>query len=677
MAPAPPPPDAASVGGIPAGYGRSCTNCSRAKCRCILRPEGGKCDRCHRLGKDCQQMVTSRKRVAKRTTASRTAQLEEKLDDLVSILRATQQQQHQHQHHQHQQLPQQQQQHQQHQQQQHHHSQHQHPLPHQPQQPPLPHHVNHLQQPHQPPSAPPSMNGVSACDMSSASTASSSCQPYVSRLDSLADAATTSQPRSSSILAQTAPRPLDSDRLPEPTPSEAEVYLIKFRQWLEFFPFMHLPPDVTAEALHREHPFLWLCIMSVTSMSMPQQAAMRERVRQDIAQRMIVNHDRTLEMAQGLTLLIAWATMSAGPGSKPFLTLYTHMCSCIIYELNLTKFPNEEQFATVCFKAWGGRNVPSAKERTMEERRLVLGFWYITSVCSSFLAKMESMSWTQHMQESLEVLENERELPSDETLVAIVKAQLVGDEARKLLICDFVGRDYGRPDPDKAPTYVHKKSLLLQLQKIRDTLPPAAATKAVIQMQLFITETQVQSVGLFGGARIPDAPRIDAMYAGLVAARAWYDVLFSIPLAEFIGMPFSLYVQLAQIHALLYRVTTLDDPAWDKEIVRSTADLGNYLDRTIDLFTKAEALYPLRGGPEDVSIFGKCTKVLRNVRSNWEPAIVQQPMGGLPTPNSQVVPGAAPQPTLLVDHSMMPDQDLSADFGDINWMTQVFGPWEL
>ena len=146
------------------------------------------------------------------------------------------------------------------------------------------------------------MTGVSACE----STASSNCQPYVSRLDSLADAATTSQPRASSILGQTAPRLLDSDRLPEPTPSEAEVYLAKFRQWLEFFPFMHLGPDVTAEALHREHYFLWQCIMSVTSMSMPQQAAMRDRVRQDIAQRMIVNHDRTLEMAQGLILLIAW-----------------------------------------------------------------------------------------------------------------------------------------------------------------------------------------------------------------------------------------------------------------------------------------------------------------------------------------------------------------------------------
>lgn len=74
------------------------------------------------------------------------------------------------------------------------------------------------------------------------------------------------------------------------------------------------------------------------------------------------------------------ATMNSGAGAKPFLTLYTHICSCIIYELNLTRFPNEEHYSTVCFKAWGGKPVPQVKERTMEERRVVLGFWFVTSV---------------------------------------------------------------------------------------------------------------------------------------------------------------------------------------------------------------------------------------------------------------------------------------------------------
>lgn len=81
------------------------------------------------------------------------------------------------------------------------------------------------------------------------------------------------------------------------------------------------------------------------------------------------------------------------------------------------------------------------------------------------------------MQESLEVLESEKEYPSDEILVAMVKLQLIGEEARKLLVCDFVGRDFGRVDPDKPPTYVYKRSLLLQLQKIRDTLPQGVASK--------------------------------------------------------------------------------------------------------------------------------------------------------------------------------------------------------
>ncbi|KAK1705618.1 uncharacterized protein BDZ83DRAFT_543546, partial [Colletotrichum acutatum] len=73
-------------GGIAAPYGRACTNCSRAKCKCILRPVGGACERCHRLGKSCQPSNPIRKR-SKKPPSSRTAQLEEKLDGLVTLLR--------------------------------------------------------------------------------------------------------------------------------------------------------------------------------------------------------------------------------------------------------------------------------------------------------------------------------------------------------------------------------------------------------------------------------------------------------------------------------------------------------------------------------------------------------------------------------------------------------------
>ena len=67
-------------------YGHACAGCSKAKCRCIGRGPGISCERCHRLSKDCQPSGVVRKRLARRP-ANKTARLEEKLDDLVTLLK--------------------------------------------------------------------------------------------------------------------------------------------------------------------------------------------------------------------------------------------------------------------------------------------------------------------------------------------------------------------------------------------------------------------------------------------------------------------------------------------------------------------------------------------------------------------------------------------------------------
>lgn len=238
--------------GVPAGYGRSCTNCSRAKRRCILNPEGGSCEMCSRTGKECVQMETRRVRHARvrRNPTSMTAKLEAKLNDLVSILRAGQ---------------------------------------------------NPSQQVH------PNMHS------SSQTPSSSSSQAQPSRLDSLAAAAAANpQPGTSFYMGQTScgddPSHTKSAYYvrPEPTPEEAEIYLSKFREWLSNFPFMHIPSDLTAEALRRERPFLWMSIMNMTSMSLPQQHMLRERVREEVANRLVLNHERTMDILLGLLAYLGW-----------------------------------------------------------------------------------------------------------------------------------------------------------------------------------------------------------------------------------------------------------------------------------------------------------------------------------------------------------------------------------
>ncbi|SPJ85886.1 uncharacterized protein FTOL_11669 [Fusarium torulosum] len=615
---------ASSTTGTSAGYGRACTACQRAKCKCILRASGMGCERCHRLGKPCQPMAPSRKRVAKKSTSSRTAQLEEKLEDLVTILRAAQPSN------------------------------------------------GHLQS--------------SSAGNSSPLTNSSNMGHLTSRLESLATAAASSssseiQPRSypaphsygsrSTVdtHSRTSPSSVseDTSALAEPTPEEAEVYLNKFREWLKNFPCMILPDDMTAAALRKEKPFLWLCIMNITSMVVEQQMKMKDRVRQEMASRILVHHERSLDCLQGLICYLTWASTTSSPG-KPFIITFCQMAVLLAYDLGLTKAPVEEQYFTVCFKMWGGRP-PPPRIRTQEERRTVVSLWFVTSVMSSFVGKMDALQWTPHMNDCLEALERDKLYPSDELLVAFVRYQLVADEAQKLLVRDVMG------ETSPAPTHVFRNSLLGKLQAARNGSPLHMPVTPVLQAFSLATEVQINSLGLFLQT-IPVNQRIESMYSCLKAIRSWYDVFFGIPIDQFQGTPFAIFVQLSQIQIALYRLTTSEDPAWDKELVRNTADLLVLLDQVTDFFTSMNSAYKMKVNEGEETVFIAGARIMRNIRNSWEPTLSQH-LGHASSSSSNQGAGQpipAPQPS-------QPTMDMAAvnmmDFGDVTWMSDVFGPWEF
>ncbi|KAJ4120005.1 hypothetical protein NW768_010288 [Fusarium equiseti] len=571
-------------------------------------------------------MTTSRKRVAKKSASSRTAQLEEKLEDLVTILRASQPQN------------------------------------------------GHLQSPNSDGSSP-LMNS------------SNVGHHLTSRLESLATAAASSsssetQPRSYAIPhshgsrstggshVHTSPSSVgeDTSSLDEPTPEEAEMYLDKYRQWLKKFPCMVLPPDMTAAALRREKPFLWLCIMNMTSMSVEQQMKLKDRVRQEIANRIIINHERTMDCLQGLICYLTWASTTSSPG-RPFVITFVQMAVLVAYDMGLTKAPVEEQYFTVCFKAWGGRPAPP-RLRTLEERRAVVSLWFLSSVLASFVGKMDPLHWTPHMSDCLEALEREKLYPSDELLAAFIRYQLVADEAQKLLVRDVMG------DPSPAPTYVFRKSLLAKLQAVRDGLPLNMPVTPVLQAHALATEVQINSVGLFM-QDIPVNQRIESMYSCLRAIRTWFDVFFAVPIEEVAGSPFPIYIQLSQVQIALYRLTTSEDPAWDKQLVRNTADLLVLLDQTVDFFTRLDSAYKIKVSAGEETVFRMAAKIMRNIKNSWEPTLSRH-LGGVPSSSTnqgtvQLIPAPNPPEQQSIDMAAVN----MMDFGDVTWMSDVFGPWEF
>ncbi|KAL3480219.1 hypothetical protein BJX99DRAFT_36825 [Aspergillus californicus] len=71
-------------------YGQSCTQCYKAKCRCVRLPSGDKCERCLRLKKRCDPSDSVRRRNVQPVGESdtRIARLEDKMESLLTTMQS-------------------------------------------------------------------------------------------------------------------------------------------------------------------------------------------------------------------------------------------------------------------------------------------------------------------------------------------------------------------------------------------------------------------------------------------------------------------------------------------------------------------------------------------------------------------------------------------------------------
>ena len=93
----------------------------------------------------------------------------------------------------------------------------------------------------------------------------------------------------------------------EPTVAQAEECLLVFRKrMLVFFPFIYLPPQTTARQLREWSPLLWFSIMAITVRPGPDEFAMTESIKQFVAQQMVVENQKNLDLLLGLLVFICW-----------------------------------------------------------------------------------------------------------------------------------------------------------------------------------------------------------------------------------------------------------------------------------------------------------------------------------------------------------------------------------
>ena len=87
---------------------------------------------------------------------------------------------------------------------------------------------------------------------------------------------------------------------------EDEALEIFRSQMLRTFPILVIPESMTAQQLRQDRPFLWLCIVAVSSKSSAQQLALGREVRRNIGQKLVLEGEKTLDLLLGLLVYLAW-----------------------------------------------------------------------------------------------------------------------------------------------------------------------------------------------------------------------------------------------------------------------------------------------------------------------------------------------------------------------------------
>ncbi|KAJ9165814.1 Transcriptional regulator WAR1 [Coniochaeta hoffmannii] len=618
-----------SAGGTPAPYGRACVNCARAKCRCIYRTADASCERCHRLKKHCEPSVTVRKRNARRQVGSRTAQLEEKLEDLVSLLRnhgtaskpaaatttasvaATHERS------------------------------------------PLDLWMSNTPDPsHGSPS-----ETAAAGDSTPAAIFNSAFRPGLFNHQS-----TVAVPISSMIQYPWMPA----------TQRQAEEQLALFRdRYLLCFPCIYLPPAMTSEQLREEKPFSWFTIMMMSCQTSSVQFGMGALWQKIVSQKIIIEHEKSIDLLQGMVIFLAWSHYHKK--DRPYLAIFSQLALSLVYDLSLNKFPGSPS-AFACFKETTFNHYLFPRPKTMEDRRTVLACWYITSQIAFTLKKMEGLRWTPHLSDCLNHLDENPECPGDRVLAGQVRSQLLIDQA---------GSDV---QTATMPPYYHLSALTLPVETVKKQMPPELEANEVLRLQLLYSEIVVLEAGLgrtpYNPAK-PDLRRYEILSRLANTVKRYFELYWPVAEAYYTAITFAIWCQVAHSLMTLYKLSTLDEPAWDRDALRRDLDLLEVCDLIIRGMDEAGARRrPEMSGmatvppqcPADTDIFSACGRMIVSMRNAWAAELAaQQPDAADPAAADQ---GPADSGG-FVENFNAGGLAVPVNFLDDAWLTDIFNvSWE-
>jgi len=156
---------------------------------------------------------------------------------------------------------------------------------------------------------------------------------------------------------------------------------------LQYFAFIHIPPDLTAQQLRQDRPFLFRAIVAVASPSTQQKLARGRELKHILAQTTLLENQSSIDLLLGLLTYVAWSydQFLNRSGTLSRLTL---LAMSLVYDLRLNKpLPPDVHMIGPFGSGFDGCYRDASEDtgqRFLEQQRAVLGCFLLSSMCVSF-----------------------------------------------------------------------------------------------------------------------------------------------------------------------------------------------------------------------------------------------------------------------------------------------------
>ncbi|KAA8651483.1 uncharacterized protein ATNIH1004_000371 [Aspergillus tanneri] len=198
-----------------------------------------------------------------------------------------------------------------------------------------------------------------------------------------------------------------------------------------------------------------------------------------------------------------------------------------------------------------------------------------------------------------------------------------------------------------------------QNQRPVDPEPPPIFLMRALDSELQETQRDISSRGKHD---TPELTRIEGLYKCLEAVKSWFDITSALPAADYGRGPFPLFPALTHFLFILHKLSTLKEPGWNRELVRTTIDMSEVLQTLAQKLEQVSAEC-ICDSPDD-SIFDKVVAFVKIMKE-----IIDARSSMTPDPQAGNI---APFATHTIEKEQKEDAlKFPMDFANDAWLTEL------